>query len=695
MPFISRFTSRRGAWITLALGLLLSLGVIGGLRGAEAPPRADAAPTTSESARVAELVAGFPDADVQSVLLVATRDDDAALTTSDMAALTSLATSLPATPGHPTSPAMPSKDGRAALVQIPMTASADNGENAETISHLRDLVRERAPDDLSVLVTGGPAFGADIAQAFDGANVTLLLVTIGVVALLLLLTYRSPVLWLVPVLVVGVADQVATVLTTALGSALDFSFDTGIVSVLVFGAGTNYAMLLISRYREELWHKSDHRVALVRAWRATLPAIVASNVTVVLALATLAAAVIPGTRGLGIAAAAGLVVALVAVLALLPAALAVTGRRVFWPYIPRAARKDEPVSSTWGSIATAVMRRPGVVVTLGLLALGLLAGGLLGTKVGLAQTEQFRVPSESATGLEVLSRHFPAGAAQPLMIVARADRVEDVAAAVSSVPGVDHARPLEDAPNTRGSLGRISVVTTADPGTGTARQTVADVRAAAHAVSGAEALVGGQQATDVDAREGNRRDLLLIVPMILLVNALVLMALTRSLVAPAVLLGVNLVSALATIGAGSWIGRHVLDWSALDLQVPLLSFLFLVALGIDYTIFLVHRARSEAAALGTRRGMVRAVHGTGAVITSAGIVLAAVFAALGVLPLVALGQLGLIVGLGVVIDTFLVRTVLVPGIFALLGDRIWWPVRGPDVDMAPTHSEAADFVTVG
>lgn len=695
MALISALTSRRGARIALALGLLLSVGIMGGLSGAQAPPRASAAPTTSESARVADLVKQFPDADIQGVLVVATRDDGNALTQADTSALTALGATLPRVDGHPASPAVTSGDGRAALVQVSLVASEDNGANADAITHLRELVRAQTPTGLSVLVTGGPAFGADIAQAFDGANITLLLVTFGVVAMLLLLTYRSPILWLVPVIVVGLADQVAAVLTKALGAAADLSFDAGIVSVLVFGAGTNYAMLLISRYREELRHEPDHRVALARAWRATVPAIIASNATVVVALATLALAVIPGTRGLGVASALGLVVALVAVLTLLPAALAVTGRRIFWPVVPAVDRADEHDSSLWGSVAGAVMRRPAAVVASGLLVLGVLAAGLVGTKVGLAQTDQFRVASESATGLEVLSQHFPAGAAQPLTVVMKADRVGAVTAALSSVPGVDSARPIEGTTPGATALARISVVTMADPGTATARETVDAVRSVAHEVSGAEALVGGQQAVDLDARDGNSRDLLLIVPLILLVNALVLMSLTRSLVAPLVLLGVNIVSALATMGAGSWIGRHLLDWPALDLQVPLLSFLFLVALGIDYTIFLVHRARSEAVTHGTRPGMVRAVAGTGAVITSAGLVLAAVFAALGVLPLVALGQLGLIVGLGVVIDTFLVRTVLVPGIFGLLGDRVWWPTRPPQIEAVAAQPRPSDLARVG
>lgn len=259
----------------------------------------------------------------------------------------------------------------------------------------------------------------------------------------------------------------------------------------------------------------------------------------------------------------------------------------------------------------------------------------------------------------------------------RADHLDRVTAAVAAVPGVTSARPSGQTSDGTPALAGLTVVTDADPGSTRARDLVAAVRDAAHGVSGADALVGGQQATDLDARTGNSRDLTVIAPLILLVSALVLLALTRSIVAAGLLLGVNTLSALATIGAGAWIGRHLVGWPALDLQVPLLAFLFLVALGIDYTIFLVHRARAEARVHGTRQGMVRAVAGTGAVISSAGIVLAAVFAALGVLPLVTLGQLGLIVGLGVVLDTLMVRTVLVPAIFGLLGDRIWWPGRAP------------------
>jgi RND superfamily putative drug exporter len=418
----------------------------------------------------------------------------------------------------------------------------------------------------------------------------------------------------------------------------------------------------------------DHRAALSTAWRKTVPAIVASNVTVVLALLTLALAVIPGTRGLGISSAAGLLIALAAVLFALPPVLAVCGRKVFWPFVPKPAAEDQTAprrASVWHGIATRVMKRPVVSLVSGLALLAVMGAGLLGTSVGLDQVEKFRVQSESAAGLEVLSDHFPPGEAQPILIVADSGHADDVVDAVADLDGVVRAHPTGETDD--GSLTRIMVTGEYAPGTVESLDLVTELREVVHDLPGADALVGGAVATDLDARAGNQQDLLLIAPLVLAVSFIVLLVLLRSLVAPVVLLLVNLASAAAAIGAGSWLSRVLFDQPALDLQVPLLAFLFLVALGIDYTIFLVHRARAEARQRGTREGMVQAVSHTGAVITSAGIVLAAVFAALGVLPLVTLGQLGLIVGVGVVVDTLVVRTVIVPALFGVLGDWIWWP----------------------
>jgi RND superfamily putative drug exporter len=320
-----------------------------------------------------------------------------------------------------------------------------------------------------------------------------------------------------------------------------------------------------------------------------------------------------------------------------------------------------------------VVRRPWLPLVGGLALLGVMSAGLLGASIGLTQVEKFRVPSESAVGLEVLEDHFDAGQAQPLVIVADKARSQAVQDAAASVDGV--VRVTESSTSVDGQLVRLSVIGEPVPGTPENRALAGDLRTAVHAVPDADALVGGQGAADVDARDGNLRDFLVIVPIILLVTFLVLVVLLRALIAPFVLLVVNTLSAVAAVGAGAWLGRELFGWNALDLQVPLLSFLFLVALGVDYTIFLVHRARTEAQTEGTRAGMVTALATTGGVITSAGIVLAGVFAALGLLPLVTLGQLGLIVGVGVLVDTLVVRTLIVPALFSVIGDRMWWPTR--------------------
>ncbi|MEO7588350.1 MAG: MMPL family transporter, partial [Arachnia sp.] len=410
-------TSRRGAWISLAVVLVVFVALFGAFGRATAPAGNDSAPPTSESARASALLAAFPDADEQSVLVVGSRPDGAVLSAADLAAMKALVPDLDGQTGHTAMGPVPSEDGRAAVIITPITVGSDNAATAQVIKDLRVTIGDASVDGIDLQVTGGPAFGADVTSAFDGADFTLLLVTILIVAVLLIATYRSPVLWLLPLLVVAFADQLANKVTAAVGSALDLQFDAGIISVLVFGAGTNYALLLISRYREELLRSDDHRAALASAWRKTVPAILASNITVVLSLLTLAFAVIPGTRGLGISSAVGLLIALVAVLFALPPVLAVCGRGVFWPFVPKPGTGAE-TGRTWRAVASTVVRRPLVALGAGLLLLAIMATGLFGAQVGLTQVEKFRVASESAVGLEVLSEHFPAGESQPMLVVA-------------------------------------------------------------------------------------------------------------------------------------------------------------------------------------------------------------------------------------------------------------------------------------
>lgn len=670
-------TGRRSAWVMLAVFVALLVAMAGGLRGAGPAAGMDALPETSESSRAAAIADTMEGSRYQPVFAVVTRDDGAALTADDTAAIETLKADLAEVSGRDAVGPMPAEDGEADLVMTTVDSEADKDTVDAMITDLRAAAGDSAPEQLTVSVTGGPAVGSDIRGAFSGANFTLLAVTIAVVAVLLLLTYRSPILWLVPLSIVALADGAAGALTSMLGEQFALAFDAGVISVLVFGAGTNYALLLISRYREELHRHEDHRAALRTAWIRTAPAIIASNVTVVLALMTLLAAVMPATRGLGIAAAAGLLVALVAVLFPLTALLAVVGRKVFWPFVPKAetstdaaTRRDEAEHGPFAAVARTVTKRPAFAAVISLLVMAVLATGLVGTRVGLSQDEQFASANESSTGFAAMAEHYGAGESAPHQIVVHEDSAEAAVTAAETVPGIDRASVTGTTPD---GWAVLSAVGTAQPESPAAFDEAQGLRDTLHDLSGADALVGGTTASAMDVRTDSTRDLLVVAPMILAVVLLVLMGLLRAVVAPLVLLTVNVASSIAAIGLGLWAGRLLLDIPALDVTVPLLAFLFLVALGVDYTIFLVHRARHEAVEHGTTNGMVRAVGSTGVVITSAGVVLAAVFAALGVLPLVVLGQLGLIVGLGVLLDTLLVRTMLVPALFALIGDRMWWP----------------------
>lgn len=616
-----------------------------------------AVPASAESARADALRTQFPGGDTAPAIIVVTRTDGAALTPADTAA---------AGPG-----AQVSADGKAALRVAPLAADLSGFHLRDAVHALRNQLSTSLPDGLRAEVTGGPAFGADIANSFAGANITLLAVTATVVALLLIVTYRSPVLWLVPLLVIGFADRVGAVVGTAVAAAAGLNPDgstAGITSVLVFGAGTNYALLLISRYREELALRGDHRDALRVAWRAAAPAIVASNATVVLALLTLLLATAPSNRSLGAQAAAGLVVAAVFVLLVLPPLLGLFGRRLFWPFIPRTGSHAMPLteSGAWHRIAAGVARRPGRVATVALAGLAVLCAGLVNLPVGLSQTQQFRVQAESVAGYQTLADHFPSGLTNPTTVIASSPAVGE---AVTATPGVVSAIPTA---HSAAGLTQWSVVLAAAPASSEAFKTIDTLRDSVHRVD-STAVVGGADAQARDAATAAQHDRRTVIPAILIVVLAVLFVLLRSALAPLVLVAVTVLSALAALGLGGWASVHLFGFPALDNGTPLFAFLFLVALGVDYTIFLVTRAREETPEFGNRQGIVRSVSATGAVITSAGIVLASVFCVLGVLPLIVLTQLGIIVGLGILLDTFVVRTVIIPALFTLIGPRIWWP----------------------
>jgi len=669
-------TGRR-SWLLAMVAVVVGVGLtilIGDNAAARQSPQS--VPASAQSARVDALARQFPGGDRAPLIVVVSRTDGAVLVPSDEAAARAVRDRVQAVaqPGAHATPAplLSSKDGRAVLAIVPINADLSGLALADTVGTLRNAATDGLPAELQVHVTGGPAFGADIAGAFTNANITLLLVTTAVVALLLIATYRSPVLWLVPLLVVGFADRVATAVGTAVASPTGLSFDgatSGITSVLVFGAGTNYALLLVSRYRQELRRHSAHRAALRQAVRRAGPAVAASNATVVLALLTLLFASTPSTRSLGALAACGLVIAAISVLVILPPLLAMCGRRLFWPFVPHSGDDETLDSGAWRRVAEWVHGRPAVVAVVAIAALAALGTGLLGTRIGLSQTEQFRVRADSVSGYHVVAEHFPAGLANPTLVIGASDHAQAVSQAIRSTPGV--VSVMESGRSGSG-LTKWSVVTDAPPSSQRAFNTVAALRDSTRAADPG-ALVGGADAQALDIRDAATHDRMLLIPAILAVILIVLYLLLRSALAPPTLLAATILGALAALGMGDWASLHVFGFPALDNTTPLFAFLFLAALGVDYTIFLVTRAREEAARCGAGDPMVRAVSATGGVITSAGIVLAAVFCVLGVLPLIVLTQLGIIVGLGILLDTFVVRTLVIPALFALIGDRIWWP----------------------
>lgn len=628
-------------------------------------------PDSSEAAQVRDLQRQLPGSRTAPAIVVFQRAGGT-LTPEDLARVATLGDRIGDLAEGKISPPIPSDDKSTAFVQVPLSLALAGDANSDAIDDLRKAAKTDLPAGLTAGVTGPPAFRADLGAVFKGADVTLLITTASVVALLLLITYRSPWLWLVPLTVVGVGDQVASKTVTGLARAFDVQLNggvNGITSVLVFGAGTNYALLLIARYREEL-RKHDSRYEAMRAaLGSAAPAILASSATVVLALLSLGLASAPFTKSIGYAGAIGIVVAVVFALVVLPSAMVLCGRWLFWPFIPRVGDDEPQRTGVWARIGATVVRRPVRVMVGSLIVLGILASGAIGANAGLSQTEQFRATPESVTAQEKLAAAYTGGVAAPTTIISTEDKAQRVVAVAGKVDGVARATIGDQGKG----LARIDVVLTPKPGTDRSFDTIKQLRDAVSEVPGADAKVGGTEATDLDSRNGAVRDRLLLIPIILLIVLSVLLLLLRSVVAAVALVLTVVASYAAAMGVGWFVFTHGFDFPALDLGTPLLAFLFLVALGVDYNIFLTTRAKEETAEHGPKQGIVTALAVTGGVITSAGILLAAVFAVLGVLPLITLTQLGVIVGFGVLLDTLLVRSLLVPAIVALLGRWFWWP----------------------
>ncbi len=647
-------------------------------------------PSGVESTEVAALIESAGDEETSTALVVYAAESGR-LTDSDLAAIADqhaqVAAELQDTDGATVSGPERSEDDSAALIVVD-GLSEDAAE--DVVPQLRDLVTEPGAG-VSVYVSGDAALGVD-NNAGD-VDAALLLTSMLIVAVLLLATYRSPVLWLLPLFAAVLAVQVARGAVYLLGDTgvTVTELSSAILIVLVFGAATDYAMLLLNRYREELAHYEDHHDAVVIALRRTAPALVASAGTVVLGLLCLLVASLAGLRGLGPIAAAGVVVALGAMLTAFPALLAVVGRRVFWPRIP-SPQHPERVGShrIWARAADLVVRRPRPIAAL--VGGALIALAFLTTGVSVSADPIDKVPpgSESVNGYAVAEEHFGDGLQPPLVVVlpegAGAAEAGEVTAVAQQLPGVAAVTPGEDLPGDRATL-RIALSASAYGDEG--RDVLHDLRSnAADAVPGT--IVGGTPAVQLDYKDAALDDVLLVAPLLLLVVSLVIGLLLRSVVAALLVLSTVLLSLAASFGISWVIFEHVRGYGPVAADLFVYILVFLVALGVDYNIFLAERIREERRRDTTAGAVRRGLTHTGGVITAAGLVLAGTFFTLAQLPDVTVAEVGIAVAVGVLMDALVVRTFLFPALVTLLGDRTWWPSTPPPatVDTAPTTVEA-------
>ena len=642
---------------------------------------ADFLPSTSEATQVLKLEAGFQNAKVVPAVLVFERSsgittEDRATVSSDIAGVAGLKGVV----GQP-SPIIASADGKALEVVVNVDGSSIGGIG-DGVTSLRNAVR--GSPGLSAHVTGPAGLAADFGAAFKALDIKLLVGTTVVVVIVLLLVYRSPVLWVVPLAAVGLAlfvAQAAVYFTARYFGLSSNGQSQGILTVLVFGAGTDYALLMISRYREELRRHVTAYAAIRAALKGAAPAILASGTTVILALLCLLFSDLGSNKSLGPTAAIGIASAMLAMLTVLPAVLVLTGRRLFWPFAPRFDSVERAQPGFWTRIGTLVGSRSRMWwVASGLVLVAMTFGITRLNSNGIASTDQYTVAVDSVIGQQIADRHFPAGSGSPAVVIADAGSADAVVAAARSVPGVSAVSVLSSSPTLSDPkivAGKVLIdVTLIDAADSDAAKTaVQQLRTSVHAVPGAQALVGGTTATELDTQASSTHDLILIIPLVLAVILVILIVLLRSLLAPALLVGTVILSFAATLGVSGLVFSSIFHFTGTDPSFPLFAFVFLTALGIDYNIFLMTRVREEALRLGTRKGILIGLSSTGSVITSAGIVLAATFSVFGVLPLVIFAEIGFAVAFGVLLDTFLVRTVLVPALVHDVGPRVWWPAR--------------------
>ena len=596
-------------------------------------------------------------------------------------------------PGAPLQ-AIPSADGKAVLINVQLDAkvASENIDKEPVLPLLIDFIREDMEKNFGAgiesHVTGPGGIFADLFGAFGSIDTKLLQTTLIVVAIILIVVYRSPILWIIPLFTAGTALGLATMVVYYLAKAdiIDLNGQTqGILDVLVLGAATDYALLLISRYREELHHHESRYEAMKIALRGVVEPIVASGSTVIAGLMVLLLSDLSSNRGLGPVGSIGIASAMLAALTLLPALLIVFGRWIFWPKVPKFDDEDEKLSGMWAKVGNFVDRKPRAIWVTTALVLLIFAGFSTTLKSdGLAQTDAFTTRTDSVIGLEKLGEHFPSGEGTPVEIVVDQGDLAAATAAIKTVKNVANVVPVTQLdPATRQPTADLKIVDgkvllyatlSVAPDSVEAKETIPVLRDAVKKVN-ESILVGGQTAVGYDVDQSSRRDNRVIIPIVLVLIAIILGLLLRSIYAAALLLTTVVLSFAATLGVCALVFEHVFGFAGTDASFPLFAFVFLVALGIDYNIFLMTRVREESFKIGTRAGVIKGLTVTGGVITSAGIVLAATFGVLGVLPLVFLAELGFAVAFGVLLDTIVVRSLLVPALVREIGPKIWWPSK--------------------
>jgi putative drug exporter of the RND superfamily len=685
-----------GRWIKYAfivfwLAVVAFLGPLSGkLSGVEKNDSKSWLPGAAESVKVLDVQSSFTSPDTIPAVVVYERKSG--LTPADLQKLKDDATQFgrsSALDGKVTGP-IPTKDGQAAQTLVPLNLGKDGWNKAgDAVAELRGIAEKNA-NGVTVHISGPAGSAADSSKAFEGIDGSLLFGTVGVVIVILLLTYRSPVLWILPVISSGVALAVAQGVIYLLAEHAGLTVNAqsaGILTVLVFGAGTDYALLLVARYREELRLHENRHEAMAEALHRAGPAIIASGATVVLGMLCLLFAETNSTKGLGPVAAIGIVVGLAVMLTLLPALLTLCGRWIFWPAKPKFGTPEPTAKGLWARVGNGISHRPRVVWAVTAVILAIFTLGLTQLHAtGLTNAQSFRGHPDSIVGEQVISAHGGGAEGTPVVVISNAGQGDAVRAAFAATPGIDGSSVSPAV--VRGSYAYLQGTLTDPADSKAAYATIDRLRDKVHAVAGADAKVGGGTAINVDVQSAARHDRNVIIPVVLAVVLIILILLLRSIVAPLVLIATVVLSFGAALGVSAMVFKYVFDFGGADTSFPLFVFVFLVALGIDYNIFLMTRVREETHDHGTKRAALIGLAATGGVITSAGLVLAGTFAVLATLPLTAFAEIGFAVAFGVLLDTIVVRSVLVTALNFDIGRHMWWPSKlskVPDEPPAPAH----------